>query len=67
MFFYTDGIIESRNEEGETFGQKRLLDILQDNIHHNPKELADIILNEIKNFEHGKTRDDKLLLVAEVK
>jgi len=42
IFFYTDGIIEIRNEKGEQFGEERLLNILL-----NGNTATEVILNSI--------------------
>lgn len=50
MVLYTDGIVEAHNTENEEFGFERLKNVLAGNYHLNPKQISDIIVNELYNF-----------------
>jgi serine phosphatase RsbU (regulator of sigma subunit) len=62
--FYTDGITESRNEEGEEFGYERLVALAAEIRNQSAREIQDRILNEIRAY-CGKTAfSDDLTLVV---
>jgi sigma-B regulation protein RsbU (phosphoserine phosphatase) len=60
LFFYTDGITESKNEQGEEFGEERLIKIIKN---------SNNVLGELK-LSLGKYRhiqkDDYAMLMAEI-
>ena len=61
LFVWSDGIIESRNELGEFFGEQRLLDCFngtpQESIFHS-------ILNRVEQFVGQANADDDLTLLS---
>ena len=62
--FYTDGITESRNEEGEEFGYERLVSLAAEIRNESAAKIQDRILREIRAY-CGKTAfgDDLSLVV----
>ena len=50
IFLYTAGVTDSRNKDREAFGQKRLLDTLNDNISLNNEELCHTLKDRIEEF-----------------
>lgn len=54
----TDGILESRNSEGEQFGRDRVMDTVK----NNPDDCYSKIEVAIKNFTDGKYEDDISLI-----
>lgn len=68
VLFYTDGMIEARNGEGDFYGKERLVNLLKDNSSKNGKELSDIISINLFEFTHGYAlNDDVTYIVMEVK
>ena len=61
---YTDGIIESRNTEGEEYGYDRLLDTLQLNRHEDAADLHEAILADLHAFLGHTTYDDDMTLMV---
>jgi phosphoserine phosphatase RsbU/P len=65
IFMVTDGIIESRNSEGEQFGANRLQEVIQKA--GSKKDLMDFVKSEFKDFTKEKFEDDISLIVIKVK
>ena len=61
---YTDGIIESRNEEGEEYGYERLLEALQNYRHEDANGIHSALLNDLNTFLGHKHYDDDMTLVV---
>ncbi len=61
LIFYTDGIIEARNEAKEEFGEKRLVKIVE-----NANNILVDIYTELKNFSYGDLVDDCAMMLLEV-
>jgi CheY-like chemotaxis protein len=66
FYMWSDGIIEARNDDGELFGEDRLLDIFVRN--KKPDELFDDIIRRVNEYagEQGKDDDTTLLEVTMV-
>jgi phosphoserine phosphatase RsbU/P len=61
---YSDGITEATNEESEFFGEDRLENLIIENCHLTPKEIAQHIIEDVQKFGAlGKYQDDKTLVV----
>lgn len=64
LLIYSDGIIESSDENGVGFGEERLLKVLNESKHLAPKEIALLILENVNKFSaNGKYSDDKTVVV----
>jgi sigma-B regulation protein RsbU (phosphoserine phosphatase) len=64
LLLYTDGVTEARDETAEMFGEERLKEILKENHFRTPKEISQIILNELFSFEKPNPHtDDKTLVI----
>ncbi|MEZ4687693.1 MAG: PP2C family protein-serine/threonine phosphatase [Bacteroidia bacterium] len=64
ILLYTDGIIETRNEEGESYGFDRLEETLQQHARTNAPQLGDIILQTVREFADDQLHDDYTILVV---
>jgi hypothetical protein len=64
LLVYSDGINESRNEQGECFGNERLLNIIADLPNILTADMGTRILEAVRNFR-GEARpdDDQTLLI----
>jgi sigma-B regulation protein RsbU (phosphoserine phosphatase) len=64
LLVYSDGINESRNEQGECFSNDRLLDLIADLPNILTADMGARILGAVRNFS-GETRpdDDQTLLI----
>lgn len=60
LMCWTDGVLESRSQAGEQFGEQRLLQLIHDH-HHRPGQVFDGLLRAIEAF-HGRPEDDISLL-----
>ncbi len=66
MIAFTDGVIETKNLEGDLFGLKRLIASIQKNYHKDIEEFKQSILNEIAEFSSGvEVADDVSFVVIE--
>jgi sigma-B regulation protein RsbU (phosphoserine phosphatase) len=65
IILITDGIIESRNRNGEQFGSKRLLDVMNEVKYED--DPVDKISREFKLFTQEKFEDDISLISLKVK
>ena len=63
LLLLTDGITEAGMEDGEEFGEKRLIASAIENKRQSPRELKLRLLTDAKNFCTAKLRDDATLIV----
>ncbi len=65
LLWYTDGIVECRNHEGEELGQRRLRAMLQHSAHlEDPAEMRDAILGAVREFLGAEAPEDDITLVV---
>ncbi|MFH0931113.1 MAG: GAF domain-containing SpoIIE family protein phosphatase, partial [Candidatus Zixiibacteriota bacterium] len=64
ILFYTDGVTEAKNEDGEEFGTKRLEKILLENYALKAKQIQDKIYQEIKEFTENKPEQDDFTMIV---
>ena len=66
LVMYTDGIIESKNQNGEEFGYERLRETLNNNYKKTPSKIKDSIISEVFDFvgESSLPDDDYSLMVV---
>lgn len=67
IVLYTDGITEARNDEGEEFGEKRLLDAASKFREQSPQELLGAVADRAREFSPREQSDDITLIVAKCK
>jgi serine phosphatase RsbU (regulator of sigma subunit) len=61
--FYTDGLSEARNHEGDEFGDERLLEIINLSANKSVVEIKEIIIDSILTFLNGNNLADDLTLL----
>jgi len=67
LCFYTDGLVETRNEIGETYGTERLQECMDANSSSDAGQLAKLILRSHQEFRGSQPlTDDVTLVVAEL-
>lgn len=66
LLLYTDGVSEARSQNGEFFGDERLIEFLGAQSGHSTKELVVGIEEVIVQFQQGRPRDDLALLAVRV-
>lgn len=64
LLFYTDGVTEAINEQGELFSDERLAGTLQANLSQPPKELVTRVRRSVKQFTRSHPQTDDITLVA---
>jgi phosphoserine phosphatase RsbU/P len=63
MLLYTDGIVEASNEKGEFYGEARLVEKLKLYRKRTPRELCQLILEDVQIFSRlTEYADDKTLV-----
>ncbi len=68
LFLFTDGIIESRNNDGDIYEVERLKDYILKYNFLSINELINGIIQDVEEFSEGeKIRDDRALLCIELK
>ncbi|MCI0381677.1 MAG: SpoIIE family protein phosphatase [Chlamydiae bacterium] len=63
LILYTDGIIEARNREKETFGIDRLKELIKHAQSKKSQDLVNIIIHEVQNFSSGLDQEDDITLL----
>ena len=64
LLLYTDGIVEAANKKFEFYGDDRLKECLIKNKSRSPKDICEIIIQDVQRFSaRGKYSDDKTLVV----
>jgi sigma-B regulation protein RsbU (phosphoserine phosphatase) len=64
LVFYSDGVTEARNAEGEFFGIDRLIEVIGAQHQLGPEQLIDMIRRAIVAFSGAETCTDDLTCVA---
>lgn len=59
LFLWSDGVIEARNQQGEMFGQDRLIDCFK----QNATGTFDSVLNAVQDFADSEDQDDDISLL----
>ncbi|MFH1009941.1 MAG: GAF domain-containing SpoIIE family protein phosphatase [bacterium] len=62
LIFYTDGVTEARNDEGEEFGVRRLLDLVRSYRDLSAMDMVRRISREVQRFESENFPQDDLTL-----
>lgn len=61
---YTDGIVESVNEYGEEFGEKRLIDLVRGKRDLPADKMQNAIVDEVLSWAFEEERDDDMTLIV---
>jgi serine phosphatase RsbU (regulator of sigma subunit) len=64
FLFYTDGIVEARNAEGDEFGLERLCQVLASNIDADVKCVTKAVIDAVNEFTRSSSLTDDLCLVG---
>ncbi|OHD54224.1 MAG: hypothetical protein A2Y33_13045 [Spirochaetes bacterium GWF1_51_8] len=66
LIFFTDGVIESRDAQGELYGMDRLIDFVKRYSHIPPREFVDMLVEDVNGFTRNlPAEDDRALLYIE--
>jgi sigma-B regulation protein RsbU (phosphoserine phosphatase) len=64
LLLYTDGIVEAQNEQQEPYGEQRLIHVLQKHRARTPKEICQLLLEDVVTYSKNPMySDDKTLVV----
>ncbi len=67
VVFFSDGLADAQNPDGEMFGTEQLCELVQRNASLGANELADLVMDAISNFQAGAEHfDDETLIVLRV-
>ena len=66
LVFYTDGITEARDAEGEEYGEERLMATALDARAQSADGMKAALLEDVNRFSDGKFEDDATLIVVGV-
>ena len=68
ILFYSDGLVEAKNEHGEEYGHDKLKNLLRENHTLNSSELNSTIKIDFFNYIGSTTNlmDDTTLLIMEI-
>ncbi len=64
LLIFSDGIPETRNKEGESFGHGRLKHLLQNHAHSTAQDLCTQIFSAVDAFRNGAVQRDDMTVVA---
>jgi len=64
FLFYTDGIVDARNRDGEEFEASALLKVIQENGWDTACDLREKIISQVRQFTAGASQTDDMTLVV---
>jgi sigma-B regulation protein RsbU (phosphoserine phosphatase) len=64
LLLYTDGVTEARNDEGEEFGEARLLEAARQHRKLRLPDLLAAVADQARRFSPHEQSDDITLIVA---
>jgi serine phosphatase RsbU (regulator of sigma subunit)/CHASE3 domain sensor protein len=65
LILFTDGFLEAKSADGETFGDHRFAEVLTKLAPLAPEAVADEVVREVERFAAGKLDDDLTMLIVE--
>ncbi|MCX8083358.1 MAG: SpoIIE family protein phosphatase [Calditerrivibrio sp.] len=63
LVLFTDGVVESENENGEFFGKERFLNILKEHAYMEPEKIRNAILTSLSAFTKNYVQKDDISLL----
>ena len=63
FFFFTDGISEAMDGEGDYFGETRIASFLEANASESPEAIRDGLVEEVSAFAHGQPQHDDITMI----
>jgi phosphoserine phosphatase RsbU/P len=67
LVFYTDGLTEATNSEGQEFGERRLIELAGQHLRLGAEQLLEKIVREVTRYCVGNFQDDLTMVVVSVK
>jgi sigma-B regulation protein RsbU (phosphoserine phosphatase) len=67
LVFYSDGVVESRNDIGDDFGLRRLADTVRTNHEKTPDQIVKAVVHRLAEFiGRSRPHDDRTMIVVKV-
>ena len=66
LVLFTDGITEAANEDGEEFGEERLIDALREHLRDEPAQALEAVTQVVQEYGGKDQADDLTMIVARV-
>jgi serine phosphatase RsbU (regulator of sigma subunit) len=63
FFFFTDGISEAMDRDGDCFGEQRLTACLEANVDRSPEAIRDCVLENVMAFAQGQPQHDDITMM----
>ncbi len=63
LVFFTDGVTEVKNSEGEEYGDERLIEFVKKHDDYKPKKIRSLLMEDIKRFSAKKELSDDVTLI----
>ena len=63
FFFFTDGVTEAMNAEGEFFGEARVAEVLERYAAQRPEAIRDAMVRGIADFANGQPQHDDITMI----
>ncbi len=63
LLLYTDGVTEALSDDGEEFGERRLLEVVQQHRALEPPQLLTAVMAAVADFS-GTEQEDDVTMVA---
>jgi sigma-B regulation protein RsbU (phosphoserine phosphatase) len=63
IYFYTDGIVEAKNMEGEQFKRERLINVLLQHQGKSVSEIEKMVVDAVNSFTEGTLQRDDITMV----
>ncbi|MBN2533779.1 MAG: SpoIIE family protein phosphatase [Spirochaetales bacterium] len=68
VIYFTDGITEARNKQGDFFGIERVIKMFKEKKDLSPKDFIEYLIKELDEFSEGSTsKDDRTVIVLEIR
>ncbi|HSR52160.1 MAG TPA: SpoIIE family protein phosphatase [Acidobacteriota bacterium] len=64
VLFYTDGVVEAQNPQGQQFEMERLIELVSGNIFLTADDIQKLVLDEVLAFSRGESQHDDITVVA---
>ncbi len=67
LFFFTDGLSEAMNENGEEYSEDRIRKLIINNRERDPQTLMEMILEDVRKFDpHIPPQDDTTMITMKI-
>ncbi len=64
LTFYTDGVVEAENPQGDQFGEEQLEDLVKTNAFLTADDIRALILDEVSDWVEGREQRDDVTVVT---